>query len=123
MKRATAEDIHKHEWFQKDLPTYLFPDRDIDVAVMDHETIAVVCEVSNNYSPISRSEQFTDCNILLPNVIDLNILTLFQKFKVERGEVEEALNSGDYHNHLAIAYRLIMDNKRIEDETTIEEFK
>jgi len=26
MKRATAEDIHKHEWFLKDLPTYLFPD-------------------------------------------------------------------------------------------------
>ena len=46
-----------------------------------------------------------------------------QKFKVERHEVEEALNSGDYNNHLAIAYRLIMDNKRIEDETTIEEFK
>ena len=25
MRRATAEDIHKHEWFQKDLPPYLFP--------------------------------------------------------------------------------------------------
>ena len=45
MKRATAEDIHKHEWFQKDLPTYLFPDRDADVQMMDHETINVVCEV------------------------------------------------------------------------------
>ena len=45
MKRATAEDIHKHEWFQKDLPTYLFPDRDADVQLMDHETINVVCEV------------------------------------------------------------------------------
>ena len=48
MKRATAEDIHKHEWFQKDLPTYLFPDSDINVAVMDQETIAVVCEVCDN---------------------------------------------------------------------------
>ena len=46
MKRATAEDIHKHEWFQKDLPTYLFPDRDADVQMMDHETVGVVCEVS-----------------------------------------------------------------------------
>ena len=44
MKRATAEDIHKHEWFLKDLPTYLFPDRDIDVAVIDHEALATVCE-------------------------------------------------------------------------------
>ena len=49
MKRATAEDIHKHEWFQKDLPTYLFPDRDADVQLMDHETINVVCEVLYYY--------------------------------------------------------------------------
>ena len=47
MKRATAEDIHKHEWFQKDLPTYLFPERDVDVAMMDQETVGVVCEVSH----------------------------------------------------------------------------
>lgn len=25
MKRATIEDVKKHEWFQKDLPGYLFP--------------------------------------------------------------------------------------------------
>ena len=53
MKRATAEDIHKHEWFQKDLPQYLFPDRDVDVAMMDHETVAVVCEVIRIYSIFS----------------------------------------------------------------------
>ena len=45
MKRATAEDIHKHEWFQKDLPNYLFPERDVDVTMMNHETVGVVCEV------------------------------------------------------------------------------
>ena len=45
MKRATAEDIHKHEWFLKELPTYLFPDRDIDVVLIDHDTIDLVCEV------------------------------------------------------------------------------
>jgi serine/threonine protein kinase len=45
MRRATAEDIHKHEWFQKDLPPYLFPDRDVDVALVDHEALAMVCEV------------------------------------------------------------------------------
>ena len=48
MKRATAEDIHKHEWFQKDLPTYLFPDTDTAVQMMDHETVGVVCEVLIN---------------------------------------------------------------------------
>lgn len=89
MKRATAEDIHKHEWFLKELPTYLFPDRDIDVAVIDHEALVTVCE----------------------------------KFSVEPKEVEDILESGDYQNPLAIAYRLIIDNKRIEEEHSIEEFK
>jgi len=89
MKRATAEDIHKHEWFLKDLPTYLFPDRDIDVAVIDHEALATVCE----------------------------------KFSVEPKEIEDILQNGDYQNPLAIAYRLIIDNKRIEEEHTMEEFK
>ena len=46
MRRASAEDIHKHEWFQKDLPPYLFPDRDVDVALIDHEALAMVCEVT-----------------------------------------------------------------------------
>ncbi len=45
MRRATAEDIHKHEWFLKDLPPYLFPDRDVDVAIIDHEALSMVCEV------------------------------------------------------------------------------
>ena len=44
-----------------------------------------------------------------------------QKFKVEPSEVEEALNNGDYHSPLAVAYRLIMDNKRIEEDATIKE--
>ncbi len=89
MKRATAEDIHKHEWFMKELPSYLFPDRDIDVAVVDHEALETVCE----------------------------------KFSVKAKEVEEILESGDYQNPLAIAYRLIIDNKRIEGEHAMEEFK
>ena len=89
MKRATAEDIHKHDWFLKDLPNYLFPDRDIDVAIIDHEALETVCE----------------------------------KFSVQPREVEEILDSGDYQNPLAIAYRLIIDNKRIETEHAMEEFK
>jgi len=89
MKRATAEDIHRHEWFLKDLATYLFPDRDIDVAVLDHEALETVCE----------------------------------KFSVQPKEVEEILEEGDYQNPLAIAYRLIIDNKRIEGEHAMEEFK
>jgi len=87
IKRATAEDIHNHEWFRKDLPPYLFPDRDIDVALIDRDSIEQVCE----------------------------------KFKVESSEVEEALNNCDYHNPYAVAYRLIMDNKRIDEDAAAKE--
>jgi len=94
IKRATAEDIHNHEWFRKDLPRYLFPNRDIDVALIDHDAIEQVCE----------------------------------KFKVDRTEVVEALEQGDYHNHLAVAYRLTVDNMRMEDdpsqaETRMKEYQ
>lgn len=41
-----------------------------------------------------------------------------QKFLVQENEVHSALLSGDPHNQLAIAYNLIVDNKRIEDETS-----
>jgi len=89
MRRATAEDIHKHEWFQKDLPPYLFPDLDVDVALIDHEALASVCE----------------------------------KFGTQPEEVQQALENGDYHNHLVIAYRLVVDNKHIEEKHAIEEFR
>ncbi len=48
---------------------------------------------------------------------------LFQKFGVTAAEVEETLEGGDYQNHLAIAYRLIIDNKHMEEKHAIEEFK
>nr|AZZ65890.1 AMP-activated protein kinase alpha subunit [Gecarcinus lateralis] len=45
MKRATIEDIKKHEWFQKDLPAYLFPPPyDHDNSVIDQEAVTEVCE-------------------------------------------------------------------------------
>ncbi|KAI8442328.1 hypothetical protein MSG28_005863 [Choristoneura fumiferana] len=63
MKRASIEDVKKHEWFQKDLPGYLFP------------------------SPV-------------------------EQFGVKEHEVHNALLSGDPHDQLAIAYHLVIDNKR-----------
>lgn len=45
-------------------------------------------------------------------------LIIFQKFGVTEKEVQNALLSGDPHDQLAIAYHLIVDNKRIEDETS-----
>lgn len=45
MKRATIEDIKKHEWFQKDLPAYLFPSpAEQDASVIDTDAVAEVCE-------------------------------------------------------------------------------
>ena len=42
MKRATVEDIRKHEWFTSGCPTYLFPDRVTDTSIVDTDAIAEV---------------------------------------------------------------------------------
>lgn len=45
MKRATIEDIKKHEWFQKDCPAYLFPSPvEQDSSVIDTEAVGEVCD-------------------------------------------------------------------------------
>ncbi|XP_014262523.1 5'-AMP-activated protein kinase catalytic subunit alpha-2 [Cimex lectularius] len=45
MKRATIEDIKKHDWFQKDLPAYLFPSPvEQDSSVIDTDAVQEVCE-------------------------------------------------------------------------------
>lgn len=45
------------------------------------------------------------------------------KFGVKENEVHSALLSGDPHDQLAIAYHLIIDNKRIADEAAKAEIK
>ncbi|KAI8116671.1 5'-AMP-activated protein kinase catalytic subunit alpha-2 [Lucilia cuprina] len=83
LKRANIEEIKKHEWFQKDLPSYLFPSSiEQDSNVIDTYAVAEVCS----------------------------------KFGVKEQEVHNALLSGDPHDQLAIAYHLIIDNKRFADE-------
>ncbi|XP_050315513.1 5'-AMP-activated protein kinase catalytic subunit alpha-2 [Anthonomus grandis grandis] len=90
MKRASIEDIKKHEWFQVDCPAYLFPSPiEQDSSVIDIDAIREVCE----------------------------------KFGVQEQEVHSALLSGDPHDQLAIAYHLIIDNKRIADEAAKAEIK
>ncbi|CAI6345622.1 unnamed protein product [Macrosiphum euphorbiae] len=45
MKRASIEDIKKHEWFQHELPAYLFPSPvDRDSSVIDTDAVNEVCE-------------------------------------------------------------------------------
>lgn len=90
LKRATIDEIKKHDWFQKDLPNYLFPSSiENDSNIID---IIAVCEVCD-------------------------------KFGVKESEVHNALLSGDRHDQLAIAYHLIIDNKRFADEASKNEMK
>lgn len=90
LKRATIEEIKKHEWFQKELPSYLFPSSvENDSNVIDTYAVSEVCD----------------------------------KFGVKEFEVHNALLSGDPHDQLAIAYHLIIDNKRFADEAAKAEIK
>ncbi|XP_001355447.2 5'-AMP-activated protein kinase catalytic subunit alpha-2 [Drosophila persimilis] len=83
LKRANIEEIKKHEWFQKELPAYLFPSSiEQDSNVIDTYAVAEVCT----------------------------------KFGVKELEVHNSLLSGDPHDQLAIAYHLIIDNKRFADD-------
>ncbi|KAG5683388.1 hypothetical protein PVAND_012673 [Polypedilum vanderplanki] len=87
LKRATVEEIKKHEWFQKDLPAYLFPSPvEQDSSVIDIGAVSEVCE----------------------------------KFGVKEVEVHNALLSGDPHDQLAIAYHLIIDNRRMDEAAKAE---
>ncbi|XP_013168003.1 PREDICTED: 5'-AMP-activated protein kinase catalytic subunit alpha-2 [Papilio xuthus] len=90
MKRATIEDVKKYDWFQKDLPDYLFP------------------------SPVEQESGFVDVEA---------IAEVCEKFGVKEQEVHTALLSGNQHDQLAIAYHLIIDNKRIADEAAKAEIK
>ncbi len=87
LKRATVEEIKKHEWFQKDLPAYLFPSPvEQDSSVIDTGAVQEVCD----------------------------------KFGVKDSEVHNALLSGDVHDQLAIAYHLIIDNRRMDEAAKAE---
>ncbi|OZC08967.1 kinase domain protein [Onchocerca flexuosa] len=92
MKRATIKDVIQHDWFQKDLPAYLFPPiNDSEASIVDIEAVK---EVTRRYGVLEE-------------------------------DVTNALLGDDPHHHLSIAYNLIVDNKRIADETaklSIEEF-
>lgn len=90
LKRATIEEIKKHDWFQRDLPNYLFPSSiENDSNIVDTLAVAEVC----------------------------------QKFGVKDVEVHNALLNGDRHDPLAIAYHLIIDNKRFADEAAKSEME
>lgn len=90
LKRATIEEIKKHDWFHKDLPNYLFPSTiENDSNIIDTIAVFEVCE----------------------------------KFGAKESEVHNSLLSGDRHDQLAIAYHLIIDNKRFADEAAKAEMK
>lgn len=58
------------------------------------------------------------------SVIDIDAVNeVCEKFNVKEAEVHSALLGGDPHDQLAIAYHLIIDNKRIADEAAKAELK
>lgn len=58
------------------------------------------------------------------SIIDTTaIFEVCEKFAVKESEVHSALLSGNPHDQLAIAYHLIIDNKRIADEAAKAELK
>lgn len=58
------------------------------------------------------------------NIIDTYAVSeVCDKFGVKESEVHSALLSGDPHDQLAIAYHLIIDNKRFADEASKAEIK
>jgi 5'-AMP-activated protein kinase catalytic alpha subunit len=58
------------------------------------------------------------------SVIDTDAVSeVCDKFGVQEKEVHNALLSGNPHDQLAIAYHLIIDNKRIADEAAKAELK
>ena len=81
VKRITIQQIKDHEWFQKDLPDYLFPQYNQDTT---------------------------------NNAIDLAAVNeVCQKLAVKMQEVVAAIQSGDTHNQLNVAYHLILDNTKM----------
>lgn len=45
LKRATVKEIREHEWFQVELPEYLFPpESEMDASIVDTEAVLEVCE-------------------------------------------------------------------------------
>jgi len=52
MKRATVEEVRKHDWFTTGCPIYLFPDRVTDTSIVDTDAIA---EVSQKFA-VEESE-------------------------------------------------------------------
>ncbi|XP_022647478.1 5'-AMP-activated protein kinase catalytic subunit alpha-2-like isoform X2 [Varroa destructor] len=58
------------------------------------------------------------------SIVDIDaVQVVCEKFSVVQQEVHGALLSGNPHDQLAIAYNLVVDNKRIEDETAKLEIK
>lgn len=68
--------------------------------------------------------RFVICIVQDSSVIDTEAISeVCDKFGVKEHEVHAALLSGDPHDQLAIAYHLVIDNKRIADEAAKAEIK
>ena len=60
MKRATMEDIKKHEWFKRDLPAYLFPPpNEADASIVDIDAVQVGASIISDRFHLMRKNWIT----------------------------------------------------------------
>ncbi|KPJ14791.1 5'-AMP-activated protein kinase catalytic subunit alpha-2 [Papilio machaon] len=146
MKRATIEDVKKYDWFQKDLPDYLFPSPVEQYDLRNKiffNYVSFLLQIPNGVhsNPMKRATiedvkkydwfQKDLPDYLFPSPVEQEsgfvdveaIAEVCEKFGVKEQEVHTALLSGNQHDQLAIAYHLIIDNKRIADEAAKAEIK
>lgn len=106
LKRATVEEIKKHEWFQKDLPEYLFPSPvECDSSVIDTFAVSEVCD------------KFGVKEIEVHNAL-LNGDPHDQVFKNKNCKTTSLITVPSLQ--LGIAYHLIIDNRRMDEAAKAE---
>ncbi|MEJ1282690.1 protein kinase AMP-activated alpha 2 catalytic subunit [Cricetulus griseus] len=143
LKRATIKDIREHEWFKQDLPSYLFPeDPSYDANVIDDEAVKEVCEkfectesevMNSLYSGDPQDQLAVAYHLIIDNrrimnqanpssdanvIDDEAVKEVCEKIECTESEVMNSLYSGDPQDQLAVAYHLIMDNRRIMNQAS-----
>jgi len=98
MKRATVEDIKKHDWFKKDCPGYLFPERALDTSIVDMEVIADVSQKCGvDESEIHAALLSEDLHN--PLVIAYNLVIDNKRIESAKAEELSFFNSGSSPPH------------------------
>ncbi|XP_052264653.1 5'-AMP-activated protein kinase catalytic subunit alpha-2-like isoform X4 [Dreissena polymorpha] len=112
LKRATMKDIREHDWFKKDLPSYLFPaPSDHDASIVDIDVVRDVCdkfgvqewEVEAAILDGDPMDQLVIAyNLILDNkrIVDTASSVSFQDFYLASSPPSDAFLLSGRHSHL-----------------------